>query len=136
MGEPGAARVGKAGANLGELVGDHLAEADRVTEDRLELGDRLAELAHLLVELRAPEPGQPAEGHVEDVVGLLLAEGERFGHEGAPGGRAVVGGPDHGDHLVEHVEGLQQPLDDVRPVPRFFRRNSERRVTTSIWWST
>ena len=118
VGEAGATGVGKTGADVGELAGDHAPETYRVAEDRLELGDRLAELAHLLVELGAPETCQPAESHVEDVVRLLLAEAERLGHEGRPGGRAVVGGPDHRDHLVEHVEGLQQPLDDVRPLLR------------------
>ena len=80
-----------------------------------QLGDRLAQLGHLLFELGAPQAGEPAQRHVQDVVGLLLAEGEGCGHEGRPGRRTVVGAPDGGDDRVEHVDGPQQPLDDVRP---------------------
>ena len=38
-----------------------------VGQDRLELGDRLAQFGHLLFELRSAEAGEATEGHVEDV---------------------------------------------------------------------
>ena len=62
----------------GQLVADDLAEPRVVAEDRLELGDRLAELGQLLLEPCATEAGELAELHVEDELGLLLAELERL----------------------------------------------------------
>ena len=64
----------------------------------------------------ATQPGEAAEGHVEDVVGLHLGELEALAHEPLAGGRAVVGRLDEGDDLVDQVDGLEQPLDDVGPV--------------------
>ena len=97
-------------------VGDHRPQPGRVAQDRLELGDGLAQLGHLLLELGATEPGEPAERHVEDVVGLLLAERERLGHERGARRGPVVGGADRGDDRVEHVDRLEQALDDVGPL--------------------
>ena len=56
------------------------------------------------------------ERHVEDVVGLDLAELERLGHEAGAGRGAVVGAPDERDDGVDHVERLEQALDDVGAV--------------------
>ncbi len=92
---------------------------DRIAQDGLELGDRLAQLRHLLLELRPTEAGEPTEGHVEDVDGLLLGEGEGRRHERFACRGTVVRTADGGDDGVEHVDGLQEPLDDVGAVSRF-----------------
>ena len=64
-----------------------VAHAALVGEDRLELGDRGPQLGELGLEVDAGQAGEPAERHVEDVLGLDLAELERLGHEAGPGGR-------------------------------------------------
>ena len=109
-----------------------------VVEDRLELGDGLPQLGQLLLELGAAEPGEAAEGHVEDVVGLDLAELERLGHEARRGPRGRSSDARMRAMIcVDHVERLEQALDDVGPVARpSCSRNSERRVMTSTWWAT
>ncbi len=103
-------------ADLAELGLDDRRGSFSSAEDRLELGDRLAQLRHLLFELGAAEAGEPAELHVEDVLGLHLGELERRRHERLAGGRLVGRRADRGDDLVDHVEGLEQALDDVGPV--------------------
>ena len=90
-------------------------ELGRVGQDGLELGDGLLQLGQLLLEVDAGQPGEAAELHVEDVVGLDLGELEGLGHQAAHGPRAVLAGPDGGDDLVDHVEGPEQTLDDVGP---------------------
>ena len=45
------------------------------------------------------EPGELPEPHVEDVLGLHVAELERLGHEAGAGGGAVFGPADEGDDL-------------------------------------
>ena len=61
----------------------------------------------------ARQPGQLAQLHVEDVVGLDLGELERFGHEALSGGGHVVARPDQRDDLVDDVEGLDPAFEDV-----------------------
>ena len=87
-----------------------------VGEDGLELGDGLAQLGDLGLEVAAAQTGEPRQGHVEDVLGLHLGELERRGHQGRASRGAVVGCPDGGDDLVDHVEGLEQAFDDVGPL--------------------
>ena len=83
------------------------------------------------------QAGELAEAHVEDVLGLHLAELERLGHEAVAGRGPVLAGADERDDLVDHVEGLEQALEDVGsrcgPCPGGTR---ERRVMTSTWWAT
>ncbi len=113
--QDGASGTPEGRPDLGQLVLDDLVELVLVGEDRFEFGDGLAELGHLVVDLDTGEPGQSAEVHVEDVVGLHLGELERFGHQPAAGIGAVFGGPDGGDDLVDDVEGLDETLEDVFP---------------------
>ncbi len=112
LGPPGR---GEGLAYLGQLGLDHAPQAALVGQDGLELGDRLPQLGQLPFELGAAQAGEADERHVEDVVGLDLAELERRGHEPGAGRFAIVGGPDEGDDLVDHVEGLQKAVDDVGP---------------------
>jgi hypothetical protein len=112
-------RVGVLGLDLGQLPGDDGPQPGRVAQNGLELGDRLAQLGHLLLELRPTEAGEPSEGHVEDVDSLLLGEGEGRRHESFAGRGAVVGTPDGGDDGIEHVDGLEEPFHDVGALARF-----------------
>ena len=103
-------------ADLSELVDDDAPQLGIVAEDRLELRDRLAQLAGFLFQIAATEPGEPAQLHVEDVVGLDLGELEGAGHQRLAGGTAILARPDRGDDLVDEVERLDQALDDVEPL--------------------
>ena len=103
-------------ADLAQLVLDDLAQLGRALEDRLELGDRLPQLGQLVLELGATETREPPEGHVEDVVGLDLAELVRARHQSLPRRVAIGRTTDEGDDLVDLVDRLEQALDDVRTV--------------------
>ena len=109
----GHARIGVLVANRRDLVGDHAAELRVARQDRLELGDRFAELRHLVLELAATKSGEPAERHVQDVIGLLLGELERGCHQRDPRSATVVGSANRRDHEVQHVDGLEEAFDDV-----------------------
>ena len=74
-----------------------------------------AQLGHLRFQLGTPQPGEATEGRVEDVVGLDLTELEGRRHQPLTGRRPVLGAPDQGDDGVDHVQGLDQALDDVGP---------------------
>ena len=63
------------------------------------------------------QPGEPAERHVEDVLGLQLGERVRSGLERLARRGAVLRGADRGDDGVDHVEGAEPALDDVGAVP-------------------
>ena len=63
------------------------AEHGLVAEDRLELGDRLAQRRQLGLEVDPGQPGELPEAHVEDVLGLDLGELERLGDERRRGRR-------------------------------------------------
>ena len=112
------ALCGELASDLRELVLDHGVELLRAVEDRLELGDRLAQLGHLGIELVLAEAGELVQPHVEDVLGLHLGELERLGHERILGRRSVGRLADGGDDLVDHAERLDQTFDDVRPTLR------------------
>ena len=106
-------------------------------EDRLELGDRLAQLGHLVFEVDPAEAGELAELHVEDVLGLHLGELERRGHERRRGRRPVVGDA----RMVAMIwsmtsTALSRPSTMWARSCAFLRRNSDRRRMTSTWWST
>ena len=51
-------------------------------------------------------------------VAWISRERERLGHQRCAGRRAVVRTTDGGDHGVEHVDGPEEPLDDVGPLLR------------------
>ena len=69
----------------------------------------------LLLQLRARELGEPAERHVQDVVGLDLRELERR-HQLRSRLLRVLRAADDLDDLVEMIERDQEALDDVVPL--------------------
>ena len=80
-----------------------------------ELGDVDLDLGQLVDDLLPLQRGQAAQLHVEDRGGLDLVDVEQLHQAGArllDRRRA----PDQGDHLVEHVERLDQAAQDVRPL--------------------
>ena len=60
--------------HLGQFLPDQGTSLGLACEEALEVGDGLLELAKLFAELRCLERRQPAQRHVEDVVGLDLRE--------------------------------------------------------------
>ena len=90
-----------------------LRSSDRVGEDRLQLADRLAGLLELGLDVDARQPGEAAQLHVEDVDRLHLGEPERLGHQPVLGGVGVLAAADQGDDLVDDVERLDPPFEDV-----------------------
>ncbi|OQC41772.1 MAG: hypothetical protein BWX64_00674 [Acidobacteria bacterium ADurb.Bin051] len=111
----GAPRVAVPLPDLGELALD-LGEQQGVgAEDRAQAIDELEQLAVLVDELLPLEAGEALETHLEDRLGLHLREAEDA-HQSLAGDRRGLARADRRDHLVEDVERLEQPLDDVRPV--------------------
>ena len=66
-----------------------------------------------LLDVDPGQAGQLAEAHLEDVLGLELGELERRAMRPPRAAAAVLAGADQGDHLVDHVEGPEQALQDV-----------------------
>ena len=64
-----------------QLVLDDRPEPVLVSEDDLQLGDGGQELCHTILEVAATQPGESDQLHVQDVVGLDLAELEPVGHQ-------------------------------------------------------
>ena len=67
----------------------------------------------LLLDVDAAEPGQLTQAHLEDVLGLHLAELERHGHQAGLGFCRILAAADEGDDLVDDIECLQSSLEDV-----------------------
>ena len=97
-----------------ELLGDNRPPQGRVGQDRLQLLDQGVQLGQLVPELLGLERTQPAQRHVEDGVGLDLAQLEALDEAGAGVG-GVGRPPDDPDHLVDVVDGDDQAFEDVGP---------------------
>ncbi len=103
------------GGDLGQLVGDGLPQQRLVLEQCGELADGTAKLLGLLVQLEPVVLGQPPQRGVQDVAGLDLGEVEDL-HQAVARRGGVVGGPDHGDDLVDVQQRDQQAIHQVQPV--------------------
>ncbi len=117
VGDAGPPLAGVLPLELGQLVLDDLADAGRVGQDVLELGDELDDRQVLVLDLLALEGGQAGESHVEDGLGLELGQVEPL-HEVGPGVVHLARLADRLDHRVEVVEGDLEALEDVRPGAR------------------
>ena len=117
VGDAGASLAGVLLLQLGELVLDDLADAGRVGQDVLELGDELDDREVFVLDLLALEGGQAGEPHVEDGLRLELGQVEA-GHQVVPRVVDLLRLADRLDHRVEVVEGDLEALEDVRPGAR------------------
>ena len=89
------------------------------------------------LEVDAAEPGELGQAHLEDVVGLHLAELERCAIRPVAAACRVLAAADEGDDLVDDVERLDPALEDVLAVAGLVAGGTAmRRVMTSTWWST
>ena len=73
-GDGGATLVAELLLELGEVGLDQLQHLARVGQDVLEVGDPLDHLLVLGLDLAGLEPGQAAQAHVDDGLGLALGE--------------------------------------------------------------
>ncbi len=77
--DDGAADVAILVANLSELFDDHLAQFGRRREDRLELGDVVANIGEFLEEFIDGELSEAIELQFQDGIDLLVRENQRAG---------------------------------------------------------
>jgi hypothetical protein len=131
----GPPRVAEPVADLAQFVHDNLRQQRLARQDRAEALDERQHLSQLVDDLLPLQAGQPLELHVEDRLGLHLAEGEgrhqavaRLGHR--------LRRADEGDHRVEVIEGDLQPLEDMGTRLALRNSYSVRRRTTSRRKST
>ena len=101
--------------HLEQLLADDGPQLGTVGQDGLQLHDQGPLLGQFVAQLLAAELGEPAQRHVEDVVGLDLAELELLAHERGPSRRSVLRRPDGGDDRIDHVHRPNQALQDVLP---------------------
>ncbi len=112
--DPRSARLRVLLANGGQLVFDDRPPASRIGEDGLQFGDQGVDLGQFGTELLGFQGCEPAQRHVEDRVGLNLAEFKALDEGGARLGR-VRGAPDDPHDLVDVVDGDDEAFEDVRP---------------------
>ena len=99
--------------DLEQLLADERVDARRVAEDRAQLGDALAQILVLRLDLLAREPGEAREPKVEDRLRLDLGEREAL-HQLRARLVGVGGGADERDDRVDVVERDEVALEDVR----------------------
>ena len=100
-------------ADCRDLLFDDCVEAIRIIEDVLQVNDLETQLVEFGLEVNPGEPGQLTELHVQDVVGLNFGEFKRSGHEAVTGNSDIIACSDEFDNLVDDIEGLNAPLEDV-----------------------
>ena len=110
--DSGAAFIAVLGHDLVEFVADDLALAFRFGEDVDIVGNLALQFLMLGHDLVAVHAGQRAQLHGQDGVRLHLVDVQQL-HKAGTGGIGVLGGADEGDDLVQHVQGLEIPLQDV-----------------------
>ena len=111
-GQAGAARGVVFLLDLLQLFLDDLLQQVLVGKDLLVVGDLLAQLGQLFLDLGAFQAGQAAQAHFQDGVGLLLGKTEALGE--ARGGFLVrLGGADDVDDLVDVIERNDIAFEDV-----------------------
>ncbi len=83
-----------------------------VGKDCLQLADELHELLVLRLKLATLQAGQSAKSHLDNGVGLSLAQAEAV-HQLALGGGDILGATDNLDNLVDIIQSDKQALDNV-----------------------
>ena len=87
-------------SDLGQLVADQGPQFLGAVQDRGQLGDLGRQAVPLGLQLDGGEPGQPAQRHLQDVVGLDLGQLEHL-DQPRPGLGDVVAAADDRDHVVD-----------------------------------
>ena len=89
-------------------------------QDPLEIFDFVAQIAIFVFEFFTFEAGQAAEAHVDDMLGLAVAETEAL-DQAFLGLVLGFGTADDGDDLVDMVDRNAQAFDDMAPGFGFFQ---------------
>ncbi len=113
-----AARIGELLPDVEQLLADDAPELDLVGEDELEAGYLFLQVAVLVVDLLALEPGEALQAHVEHGLRLRVRQLE-LAHEADLGLGPVLGRADEGDDRVEVVERDEVALEDMGALARF-----------------
>ncbi len=113
----GAPFIAETLGHLEQLALEDVHAARLALEDATQIGDGGADLGQLLLELVALETGELGEPHVEDRLGLPLAEPEPA-LQLCAGRGGILRRADEGDDLVDVVDGDLEPLEDVLPFER------------------
>ncbi|CAB5019368.1 unannotated protein [freshwater metagenome] len=100
-----------------KLVGDHCSKDSVVIEDGGELVDLPLEGVRLLLELESRELREASQRHVEDVVGLRVAEVED-GHEPIARRSSVIRFANDLDNLIDVEDCDEQAFDEVQSILR------------------
>ncbi len=111
------ARIGEALLDGLQLLDDDGFEPGLVRQYLLQARYLLLEFLVLVLDLLPLQPGQPLQPHVQDGLGLLLAQLELL-HQPFPGVFHRAGLLDQGYDLVQVGQGYEQPLQDVGPLLR------------------
>ena len=99
---------------LVQLTGHNGVQLLRGGENSLPLRDGLLQLLLLFDERLVLQPDETGKAHLEDRLSLENREAESIDKPGLRFGDALRGAYQR-DDLVENIERLQQPLDDVQP---------------------
>ena len=103
---------------LVEVVDDHAVDLLGVRQQAFEVLDRFGQIAVFLFEPGALQRGQAAQLHVEHRLRLPLGEVEGVVLQAVARGVGRFRRANRGDDLVDHVDRLEQTLDDVMPIAR------------------
>jgi len=108
----GATGRGVAAADRGQLVADDRQHPFASGQDVLVISDLGEQVLVLQPDLVGLQGREPAQLHLQDGIGLQLAQSELL-HQAAAGAGRIGRGADQGDDRVEVVEGDQQAQQDV-----------------------
>ena len=111
----GATRRVVAAADRLQLLGDQSKHPIAAGQDVLVIGDLGEQILVLQPDLVRLEGGEAPQLHLQDGIGLHLAQPELI-HQALAGRGGVRGGADQGNDRVEVVEGDQQAEQDVVPL--------------------
>ena len=120
LGDLRPARIGVAALHLQRLLLDDGEQHPLVREDALQIGRALLELAVLLQDFIALQPGQALQAHVQNGLGLAFAQGKAL-HEARLGLRGVRRLFDEIHDLVDVVQRDDEAREDVQAFPRLFK---------------
>ena len=101
-------------ADLADLGLDYVHQQMLIRQDRRQPFDGLLQLLVFLLQPFPFQSGQAGQPHVQDRLGLLLAE-LKAGNQSFLRGGGILAGPDDGHDLVDVVQGLQQAFQDMGP---------------------
>ena len=120
VGDIGAAGIGVLGLDDQQLFLDHAVKQVFVGQDCLVFLDLAFQIVILILQLFAFQTGQGLQTHIDNGLGLGIAEAEA-GHQIVLSLLDRAGGADDGNDLVDDIDGLEQAFQDMGPCLGFFQ---------------